>query len=153
MRTTVVFKRVDKNDIGRLLPFPRYASGVDEFNKVGEGEIRQAEIKNPRNLKKHNMFMAQLRMIVANCPVIDGVPKWKSVDQLRRAVMNSLGLYELGKDLNGNIFTYPISMSFESMDEDEFDERIFTPAQPLLAREAELNERQLQNPDNWEKYL
>jgi len=148
MKTTIFMKRIDREDMGHILPVPLYQSGRDAINKIGEGEVRQIEIKNPRNLAFHNLFMAQLRMVVNNT---DG--KWKSVDHILAAVKKSLGLYDIVRGFDGKDITIDRSIAFESMDEDKFRETVYDPAQPLLSQELGISVIELQDPDHYEEYL
>ena len=153
MKATVVFKLIDAGDYGRILPVPAYKAGLEELSKYGEGELRLIEIKNPRNLRLHNLYMAEIRMVVNNCHDINGVPKWRSVDHLRKAIMVMLGLYDVVPGLDGNPMVMEHSIKFESMDEDEYRSMVFEPAQPLLANELGITIEQLQHPDNYGEYL
>jgi len=153
MKATVILKRIDSSDYGQILPVPMYDKGRDELNRIGEGEIRKMEIKNPRNIRLHNLYMAEIRMVVNNCLDANDAPKWRSVEHLRKSVLIMLGLYDVVPGLDGNPMILEHSMSFESMDEDEFREMVFEPAQPLLANELGITIAQLQNIDHVEEYL
>lgn len=146
MKVTVFFKRIGRDDLGLVYMVPMYESGHAALGGIGVGEIRQVEIKNPRNLKLHNLFMAQLRIVVNNSE------KWRSVDHLLAALKMALGLFDQVDGIEGKI-TMLRSISFESMDEDEFREKVFDPAQQILADELGITVDQLSDPDNWEYYL
>jgi hypothetical protein len=148
MKITVVIKRIDKDDYGKKLPVPLYPAGQDDMNKVAEGELRKMEIKNPRNLDHHNVFMAQLRMVVNNS---NG--RWRSVDHILIAVKKSLGLYDIGRDFDGKDIIVDRSIAFENMDEDEYSENVHEPAIPLLVADSGIPEHILRNPKTWEEYL
>jgi hypothetical protein len=75
------------------------------------------------------------------------------VEHLRKSVLIMLGLYDVVPGLDGNQMILEHSMSFESMDEDEFRDLVFEPAQPLLANELGITIAQLQNIDHVEEHL
>lgn len=153
MKYSAVMKRVDHNDIGRVLPFPIYRSGFDALAQVGEGEVRSVVMRKDRNPKLHRLFMKQIRVVVANCPEISpGVPKWKSVDHLLAAIKKALGHYDLFQMLDGETVVVTRSISFEEMDDDEFNEKIFEPAQPLLSAESGIPIERLQDPEFLKNY-
>lgn len=141
-------KRIDREDYGRVYPVPMYESGRVALAKIAEGEVRQIEVKNPRNLKKHNLWMAILGLIVANS---DG--RWRSKDHLRKSVLIALGLYDLVMGVDGKLFPLPLSMDFDHMDEDDFTEKIFDPSIPILEEVSLIPAEDLLNPDHWEEYL
>lgn len=153
MKYNAVMKRVDHNDIGRVLPFPMYRSGFDALAQVGEGEVRSVVMRKDRNPKLHRLFMKQIRVVVANCPEIaPGVPKWKSVDHLLAAIKKALGHYDLFQMLDGETVVVTRSISFEEMDDDEFKDKIFDPAQPLLSAESGIPIDKLQDPEFLKNY-
>lgn len=161
MKYSAVMKRVDHNDIGRVLPFPIYRSGFDALAQVGEGEVRSVVMRKDRNPKLHRLFMKQIRVVVKNCPDIEYItedgdtiiaPKWRSVDHLVAAVKKALGHYDLFQMLDGETVVVTRSISFEEMDDDEFKDKIFEPAQPLLSAESGIPIEKLQDPEFLKNY-
>jgi hypothetical protein len=97
--------------IGLLVVSPR---DIDAVNKWTDGESLQVDIKRPRNLLHHNKFMAILRMVEDNSET------W-TVDTLLSALKLELGYYTLIKNFKGIIYKIPMSISFESMEQSEFE--------------------------------
>ena len=123
---------------------PAYGSDKDKLNKYADGELLQVELKKPRNLKHHRKFFAILNMVVENSD------KWVSVRQLLTALKYKLGLYEMVIMFDGKILPAPESISFESMDQRQFETEVYNPAVEILADEIGITVKEIEM--NWENY-
>ena len=86
--------------------------------KISIGEQCMVEIKRPRNVAQHNKYMAMLRL------VLDATDVYDSVEELRDAILIAVGRYHMRKVLwKGELVEqpWPDSISFESMDQTEFN--------------------------------
>jgi len=89
------------------------------LSDIAVGEVVQCEIKRPRNLRFHRMFFAVLHKAHENLPE-DLALKYPSIDSLLIAVKIGIGMLDLFETPNGKVYPLVKSISFESMDEDEF---------------------------------
>jgi hypothetical protein len=127
---------------------PCYDNGQDRINKKNDRESYLVEIKKDRNPKFHRKYMAILRMVVAN----DHKKRWHTVDLCLNAVKISLGYYDIEVDMMGRKFPAPRSINFETMGDDEFDEKIYKPSLPLLAEILGCTPEELDDVEQWEKF-
>lgn len=72
--------------------------------------------RRPRNIKHHRLFFALLNKVFAN------QEHFKSVDELRFALMIRLGRVKEIRLKGSEVHLMPESINFESMDQDEFRE-------------------------------
>lgn len=130
MKINMLKINITAEHLGQYALYPAYGSDLEKLHKYSQGEIMQVVTKQPRNLKLHNKWMAMLRLVVANNET------WRSVDQLRYWLKFKLGLgtYKTGRD--GELVFIPTQLDFESMEEYDFQERVYEPSLPLLAEEA-----------------
>lgn len=149
MKILAVIKRIEAEDIGKKVAMPVYEQGQEKMNKKPEGEAFIMEIRKDRNPKFHRKFMAIIRMVLANCPP---EKNWHTVDQVLNALKVSLGYYDIEVDMKGRKFPAPRSINFETMDNDEFDEKIYKPGLPLLAEILGCTAEELDDQDNWERF-
>jgi hypothetical protein len=95
---------------------PAYNSDHDAFKKLKPDETYQAEITLPRNIKFHRKFFSLIKMIYANQEI------YKNMDRLRKDLLKSAGYYDEWADFHGEIHREAKSISFASMDQEEFDQ-------------------------------
>lgn len=86
--------------------------------KLHIGDVYRAEIRKPRNPKHHRLVMATVAFLVDNCELFD------TVDQALTAIKVGMGYCDpiIHVLPNGKTQTAYVvrSISFDSMDEDEF---------------------------------
>lgn len=92
-----------------------YDSDYETAKKIKVGEPYEFEFKNVRNLKFHKKFFALMNMVFQNQEI------YKNIDYLRKDLTIEAGYYEVRADINGCEIKEPKSISFASMDEDEFN--------------------------------
>jgi len=93
-----------------------YNSDYDKIKKLKAGEEYQCEIKRPRNLKFHKKFFALINMLFENQEI------YNNPDRLRKDLIIEAGLYDEWVDFQGVMQREAKSISFASMNEDEFSE-------------------------------
>lgn len=86
--------------------------------RLSLGDVYRAEIRKPRNPKHHRLVMATIAFLVSNCELFD------TIDQALTAIKVGMGLCDPvihmlpgGKTQTAYVVR---SISFDSMDEDEF---------------------------------
>lgn len=86
--------------------------------KLHRGDVYRVEIRKPRNPKHHRLVMATVAFLVDNCELFD------TIDQALMALKVGMGLCDpiIHVLPNGKTQTAYVvrSISFDSMDEDEF---------------------------------
>lgn len=87
---------------------------VDQLQKLKVGEVVRVEYKRPRNVKFHRKFMALVNL------VFDNQEKYNNREALLTELKLQVGHYEEHITLGGKVVYQPKSISFASMDEDEF---------------------------------
>jgi hypothetical protein len=101
-------------DAGVLKPADEQAE--EALKKLKSGIAISCEIKRPRNYENHKRFFSLLQLVV------DNQDKFKTVEELKEALKFELGWVETFRDMKGNYFQRPKSISFASMPENEFRE-------------------------------
>lgn len=96
--------------------FPASESDADIAKKFKYGEVYQCEIKKPRNLKFHRKFFALLQY------VFDNQDKYSNLSDLRVEILLQCGAYDEHITVDGKMVYVPKSLSFESMDDVEFEQ-------------------------------
>lgn len=89
-------------------------STVDQLQKLKSGEVVRVEYKRPRNVQFHRKFMALVNL------VFDNQDKYHNREDLLTELKLQVGHYQEHITLGGKIVFQPKSISFASMDEDEF---------------------------------
>ena len=93
-----------------------YNSDYDKIKKLKVGQEYQCEVKQPRNLKFHKKFFALVNMLFENQEI------YNNPDRLRKDLIIEAGLYDEWADFQGVMQREAKSISFASMNEDEFSE-------------------------------
>lgn len=93
-----------------------YDSDYDKLKKIKHGEPYEFEYKHVRNLKFHKKYFALINMVFQNQEM------HKNIDHLRRDLTIEAGYYDLRQNIHGEEIKEPKSISFASMDEDEFND-------------------------------
>lgn len=89
-------------------------STVDQLQKLKAGEVVRVEYKRPRNVQFHRKFMALVNL------VFDNQDKYANREDLLTELKLQVGHYEEHITLGGKVIYQPKSISFASMDNDEF---------------------------------
>lgn len=95
---------------------PAYTSDHEKLQKIKLNEPYEYEFKQPRNYKFHKKFFALLNM------VFDNQERYKNIDHLRKDLIIEAGFYTIRYDFKGVEIYEADSISFASMDENEFSE-------------------------------
>lgn len=94
---------------------PSLPDDEDKLARFKSGEIVRAEITRPRNIFFHRKFFALLRV------VLEHTDQFENTDQILHILKLRLGHFEtLIEPSTGKQFLKPKSISFASMDEDDF---------------------------------
>ena len=144
MKLNLMQKQIVHEDLGVTAFFPYHKSDREKADKIPCGEIRICNIKKSRNLMHHNKFMAILRLVV------DNSEEWDSSEQLLYWIKAKLALGTF-KEARDKLIFVPDSISFESMDQEKFQEEIYKPALPILANELKVDVADLES--NHGEYL
>lgn len=111
-----------KTAAGALAPADQQSTEC--IAKLKLGTTVAATVRQPRNVRFHRKFWALLNVAYdAWEPVgkeYKGQPVQKNFEQFRRDVTILAGYYESTYTLKGEVRLVPKSISFASMDEDEF---------------------------------
>ncbi len=94
---------------------PLYDSDLDNKKKLKLGEVYQATIVMPRNIKFHRKFFALINMVYNNQEI------YNNIDVLRSDLTIAAGFYDTHTTFNGKERIEARSISFGSMDEIEFE--------------------------------
>ena len=89
---------------------------VEQFQKLKMGDVVLVEYKRPRNIKFHRKFMALVNL------VYDNQDKYHNLQDLLTEIKLQVGHYEEHITLGGKIVYQPKSISFASMEEDDFSQ-------------------------------
>ena len=89
-------------------------STVDQLQKLKTGEVVLVEYKRPRNVQFHRKFMALVNL------VFDNQDKYTNREDLLTELKLQVGHYQEHITLGGKVIYRPKSISFASMDNDEF---------------------------------
>jgi hypothetical protein len=95
---------------------PAYDSDNESLKKIKLNQIYEFEFKQPRNYKHHRKFFALINLAFQNQDV------YSNIDDLREDLTVSSGYYRMIQDRQGNEIKKPLSISFASMDQSEFNE-------------------------------
>jgi hypothetical protein len=87
---------------------------VDQLQKLKTGEVYSVDLKRPRNVKFNRKFQALVDL------VYDNQDKYHNREALLTELKIQVGHYEEHITLGGKLVLQPKSISFASMDEDEF---------------------------------
>lgn len=123
---------------GRLVPAGPYEAEV--LDTYSRGAQLTVTLHQKRSLPLLKKYWAVLRDVVSNCKT-----QWESPDEASDALKLALGVTDVSKTVNGQMFVRPGSISFTSMDEAKF-RKFFEDAMMILAHvtgidPAELNRR------------
>jgi hypothetical protein len=97
---------------GSLVPEPE---SVEDFEKIGAGEIVEIEIKKRRNIRFHRKFFALLKV------AFDNQDTYSNPEHFRKAVLLESGHYEMVKIGEKIVFDVS-SISFARCDEFKFSQ-------------------------------
>ena len=113
-----------RNTLHGLIPL--YPSDYDEKRKLKIGEDYQAEIKQPRNIGFHRKFFALLNLGFEN------QDHYQDKDTYRQIKTMECGYFKTVTTERGKEVYLPESISFASMDNDEFEQLYNTMVQKLI---------------------
>ena len=93
-----------------------FDSDYQKAKKIKVGEPYEFEFKNVRNPKFHRLYFALLNMVFQNQEM------YNNIDHLRRDLTIESGYYDLRANIHGEEIKEPKSISFASMNQEEFSE-------------------------------
>ena len=91
-----------------------YDSDLEKAKKLKPNSILKCKITRPRNVGFHRKYFALIEMIYQN------QSHYKNRGHLRIDLQKSAGFYTERVTVYGEVIQEPTSISFSSMDEDEF---------------------------------
>lgn len=106
-----------------LIGFSAFIPGTKlsekEFENLKYNVHYLADVKRPRNIKHHDLAFALASFLSENAPEDSA---WNNCDPYKflKAIMHEAGITDFYMDMKGEIITYAKSISFETMDEEEF---------------------------------
>lgn len=119
-------------------------SDYEEAKKVKTGEAYFYEVKKPRNYKFHRKFFALIKL------VFDNQERYSNMEYLRKDLIICSGYYDKRYDLHGVEVYEAQSLSFSSMDEDEFSE-LYNSVVDTICREFNFDKQNI--IDNVSQYF
>ena len=94
---------------------------VEDYRRVGIGDILQAKALDERNVQHHRKFFALIRVVFDNMP--EQYDKhFPTQDDLRHELIKRAGFYKQYTDLKGNTQYRADSISFDSMSQKRFEQ-------------------------------
>ena len=100
---------------------PAFDSDYVEAKKIGNGNTVEATITKKRNISYHRKYFALLKCILHNLPESYD-ESIKNTDDLLLAVKFAIGHTRKVFRLDGEINEIPLSISFDKMDDYEFQD-------------------------------
>jgi len=96
---------------------PAYDSDSDAFKKIPTNEIVEIEYKKKRNIRFHRKFFALLKLAFEN------QSDYRTMETMRHDIIVTAGFYnEIVNLITGEVYKNANSISFDSMDENEFSD-------------------------------
>lgn len=121
---------------GALMPVREEDREVIAGWKVGQGI--KGKFTRARNIRFHRKFFAMLSLAFDawEPPEVthNGMPAVKNRDRFRKDLIVAAGYYEPVVNLKGEVRAEARSMSFDSMDEDEFEQMYSAVADVILQK-------------------
>jgi hypothetical protein len=103
---------------GRFVPVN--PSDINLVNQIKDGEQFLISIKKNRNPKHHKLIFGIAKCILSNLPEGHFLENQMPYDIIK-AIMLDAGIVEYKLNLNGTTRAEPKSISFENMNEEEFE--------------------------------
>ena len=103
---------------------------IEEFDKLKNGQIYRLEVKKERDNGFHRKVFSMLRTAFdyweppknTNNPYLDHLNPEKNFDKFRKELTIRAGFYDAFYNVDGSCSVEPKSISYESMDQTEFEE-------------------------------
>ena len=128
--------KVNNSQVACIVPYGE--QDREDFDRIPYQAPFQVEVKKRRNPRFHDKFMKLCRIVYENSE------RWASVEALLMALKYQLGLVDIIEGLDGQNRLVPRSISFEKMDDFEFEYSVYRPSLPLLAREIGVTAQELE---------
>jgi len=107
---------------------PADAESINAIEKFGKGEIIKASIRKARNYENHKRFFAFLNT------TFDMQECFDNLEHYRRWLVMKAGRYSTCVAPNGNVMFFADSISFDKMDEDDF-QKLFSDCLDVFIKE------------------
>jgi len=118
--------------------YPAGAGDRELIDRYPVGSFLRADVVRPRNYKFHKMFFAMLSVGFDAWEPPEqefrGLPVQKNFERFRKDVVIAAGFYSVVANLKGEVRAEAESISFASMDEDEFSRVYNAVANVILQR-------------------
>jgi len=102
-----------KNSFGHFVPV--YDSDFELAKKIKTGEIKAVTFSNPRSLQFHKKFFAMIKLVFEN------QNRYTSQEGILIELKLRLKWYDLHVSIDGKETLVPRSISFEKMEQHEFE--------------------------------
>ena len=102
--------------------------GADSFKKslkLNPGDYIEVETWQERNINFHRKYFSFLNTVVYFMPEGEKYDRFRNIDALRKELMIMIGEVEIHVSFSGDQNLIPKSISFKSMDNEEF-ERVYS---------------------------
>jgi hypothetical protein len=119
-KLSIMRKQITNQDIGKDAFFPVYGSDYDFMKKCRYGKEVLCGTKKARNPRHHKLIFAIAKCILANLPE-DHRWQGQTPYDLIKAIMISERIVDYKLNLDGSLRAEAKSISFESMDEEQFE--------------------------------
>lgn len=115
---------------------PAYETDYSKYQKLKIGEVYKCEIKQERNYKFHKKFFALILLAFEN------QEKFINIDHYRKYLTCKAGFYT-AIETNTGTFVIADSISFASMDKDEF-EKLYSKMLDVVIEEIGVTSEQIE---------
>lgn len=116
----IIRKKIHPEDVGKDAFFPIYKSDIAVLQKCKYGKEILCYNKKPRNGKHHKLVFAMAKCVIDNSPEESIVSRMTPYDLIKELEYEN-GIIEMRMRLDGEVYYVPKSISYESMNEDEFE--------------------------------
>lgn|SRR3990167_1596930 len=113
---------------------PIYRMSIDYVDSMQQNVVYSAEMRKPRNPKFHNLVFALAKCALDNMPESRAYWRHYTPYDFIKALQLEIGATEKMIKLNGEVVQVPLSIAFESMDENEFEKTIAEPMFEVCAK-------------------
>jgi hypothetical protein len=132
---------------------PVYKSDVEKINKLPKNTVFDTRVFVPRNLLLHKKYFALVRFFFHQVdPEVHGIRLF-SEEHARKVLMVAINEYNEYPGIDGEVIIDFPSISFENMDETEFQERIYHPTVKFISHYLNVPEEDIDSNKVFEEYM
>ena len=123
---------------------PAFDSDIELSKKIKLGQVYEYEYKQPRNYMFHKKFFGLVKM------VFDNQEQYTNFEHLRKDLIIESGNYDLRHDLLGVEIREAKSISFASMNQNDFD-KLYSDIIDVIVKYFHFDKQEI--IDNVEQYF